>query len=188
VKDLKNFSFNTIGEFDSHYSKAHISIQQWPRKKPVWIEPLIPKLQRDLQGLPPVTLHIDGLGYFEHPQSVTIYAKLQSTPATVTWFKLLRRFFNTGDFEPHITIARSVPKEAFKQLWPYLKDVKWTEEFKVEKLTILNREMISHDKSYRIFKEIPFNTRYRFDDFAAMKSKTPAYPIGNLNNQQVSLF
>jgi hypothetical protein len=50
VKNLKEFSHEKIGEFDSRYSKAHITIQSWPRKRPVWIEPLIPKLERDLQG------------------------------------------------------------------------------------------------------------------------------------------
>lgn len=188
VKDLKNFSFNTIGEYDGRYSKAHISVQYWPRKKPVWIEPLIPKLERDLQRLSPVTLNINGFGHFDHQQTATIYAKLQNTPSTALWFKLLRRFFNTGDFEPHITVARTIPKDAFNRLWPHLKDVNWNQEFKIDKLTILSREMIGHDKSYHAVKEIQFNTRLNFNDFAAMKLKTPAGLTNSTNIQQVSLF
>jgi len=188
VKDLKGFCFNSIGEYDGHYSKAHISVQYWPRKKPVWIEPLIPKLERDLQRLSPVTLNINGFGYFDHQHTATIYAKLQTTPLTALWFKLLRRFFNTGDFEPHITIARTVSKDVFGRLWPYLKDIKWNEEFQVDKLTILSREMIGYDKSYCVFKEIPFNTRYNFNDFASTKLKAPAISTRSPNIQQVSLF
>src|ERR1017187_2619652 len=90
VKKLKDFSFNEIGEYESHYSKAAIVVQPWPRKKPVWIEPLVPKLVRDLQTLPPVVLDINGFNFFDHQDNPTIYAKLTSTPATKIWFKLLR--------------------------------------------------------------------------------------------------
>src|SRR5258708_16656484 len=95
VKKLKDFSFKKIGEYESRYSKAHITIQPWPRKKPEWIEPLIPRPVRDLQSLPPVILDINGFAFFDQQDFQTIYAKLNSTPLTKVWFKLLRKFFNT---------------------------------------------------------------------------------------------
>jgi hypothetical protein len=116
VRSLKNFSAEIIGEYKSQNSKAHLSVQYLPRKKPVWFEPLIPKLERELQTLPPVELEINGFAFFDQQEFQTIYAKLNSTPATKIWFKLLRKFFSTPPFEPHITIARNIPHEAFKKL------------------------------------------------------------------------
>ncbi|MDB4901866.1 MAG: hypothetical protein JWQ63_1147 [Mucilaginibacter sp.] len=188
VKRLKDFSYKHIGEYDSHYSKAHITIQSWPRKKPVWIEPLIPKLERDLQTLPPVILDINDFGFFDHADHPSIYAKLNSTPLTKVWFKYLRKFFHTSDFEPHITIARSIPNESFVKLWPHFKNQEWNEQFIVDKLTILRRETIGHDKSYKVFKEIPFNRRMDFYAFTNLKLTTPALPLKKVNTQQISLF
>jgi 2'-5' RNA ligase len=188
VKNLKEFSHDKIGEFDSHYSKAHITIQSWPRKRPVWIEPLIPKLERDLQGLSPIVLDINGFGVFDRQETKTIYAKLTSTPQTKMWFKLLRKFFSTPPFEPHITIARSIPDDDFKKLWPHFKNHQWEEQFKIDKLTILRREMIGHNKSFRILKEIPFNHRFDFYDFANAKLKAAILTSNKINMQQISLF
>src|ERR1700742_4397830 len=122
VKSLKKYSSGIIGEFESLYSKAHITVQPWPRKRPVWIEPLLPKLERELQTLPPLQADINGFAYFDQADTQTIYAKLASTPQTKVWFKLLRRFFNTTAFEPDITIARSIPNADFKKLWPHFND------------------------------------------------------------------
>jgi 2'-5' RNA ligase len=188
IKKLKDFSFGKIGGYESHYSKAHITVQPWPRKKPVWIEPLIPKLVRDLQTLPPITLDITGFAYFDQQDYKTIYAKLNSTPATKIWFKTLRRFFSNENSEPHITIARSIPNEDFKKLWPHFKNMQWNEQFKVDKLTILRREMIGHDKIYKVFKEISFNNKLDLDTFANSKLKAQFLPLNKVNTQQISLF
>jgi hypothetical protein len=188
VRNLKDMCFNNIGGFESHYSKASIVIQSWPRKKPVWIEPLIPKLVRDLQALPPVVLDINGFDFFDHQDSRTIYAKINSTPLTKIWFKTLRRFFSGENSEPHITIARSLPGGAFNSLWPYFKNLKWNEQFTVGKLTVLRREMIGHDKIYKVFKEIPFNDRLDFNAFATAKLKAPLIQLNKVNTQQISLF
>jgi 2'-5' RNA ligase len=188
VKELKQFSYDKIGEYESHYSKAHITIQPWPRKKPVWIEPLIPKLERDLQSLSTIALDINGFDFFDHQERPSIYVKLNSTPLTAIWFKHLRRYFNTPDFVPHITIARSITNQAFAKLWPQFKSLEWNEQFKIDKLTILRREMIGYDKSYKIFKEIPFNNKLDFYAFANSKQKAQILPLTNVNKQQISLF
>jgi len=187
VKKLKDFSFGKIGDYESRYSKAHITVQPWPRKKPVWIEPLIPKLVRDLQSMPTAILDINGFSFFDQQETATIYAKLTSTPLTKIWFKTLRRFFSNENSEPHITIARNLPKETFKELWPYFKNLQWNEQFKIEKLTFLRREMIGHDKIYKVFKEIPFNHRLDFYDFTTYKLKVPVL-LNKVNTQQISLF
>ncbi|WP_428331408.1 2'-5' RNA ligase family protein [Mucilaginibacter sp.] len=188
VESAKNLCFKKIGEYNSHYAKAHITIQRWPRKRQEWIEPMIPKLERELKSLPPVLLDIDGFDFFDHQTNPTIYAKLNSTPLTQVWFKHLRRFFSKPDFEPHITIARSIPNEDFFKIWPYFKHSVWNEPFKVDKLTILRREMIGHDKSYKLFKEIAFNSRLNFYDFANSRLKAPILSLNKVNSQQINLF
>lgn len=188
VKRLKYSSSTVIGKYDSLFSKAHISIQPWMRKKPEWVAPLIPKLQRDLQNLPPISLSINGFAYFDQQETATIYAKLVSTPATKAWFKSLRKYFNTPPFEPHITIARSISKEKFNKLWPYFNGRQWQQEFKVERLTILCREHIGYHQRYKIYREMPFNPRISFDDFTQMKLKAPHLLINKASSQQFSLF
>ncbi|HWZ04235.1 MAG TPA: 2'-5' RNA ligase family protein [Mucilaginibacter sp.] len=188
VKKLKEQSFITIGEYESHYSKAHITVQPWPRKRPVWVEPLLPKLERDLQTLPPLVMDINGFDFFDQQESQTIYTKLTSTPATKLWFKLLRRFFNTPPFEPHITITRNIPHDNFKQLWPHFKTLQWNERFSIDKLTILRRETIGYDKTFKIFKEIPFNKKLDFFEFTAAKLKQPALSLNKKDDKQFSLF
>jgi len=188
VKRFKDDSAAIVGDYEGRRSKAHISIQQWPRKKPVWIDALMPKLERELLTLPPLTIDINGFDFFHHDENPTIYARLEQTAGTALWFKHLKRFFSGGNFVPHITIARSLPSPAFKKLWPYISKQQWQEEFKVDKLTILCRDMIGHDKSYRVYKELPFNRRLDFDSFIKSKQKI-AEPVKKpVSTQQFSLF
>jgi hypothetical protein len=188
VAQLKESSFKMIGEYESHHSKAHITVQPWPRKRPVWVEPLLPKLERDLQTLPPLVMDLNGFDFFDQQEFQTIYAKLSSTPATKLWFKLLRKFFNTPPFEPNIGIAVNIANADFKKLWPEFKNKEWHERFKVEQLTILRRETIGYNKTFKVFKEIPFNKKLDFFDFTSAKLKQPALAINKVNDKQFSLF
>lgn len=188
IKRIKEDSAAIIGDYDSRHSKAHISIQQWPRKKPIWIDALMPKLERELLTLPPLTVNINGFDFFHHEENPTIYARLEQNPGTLVWFKHLKRFFSGGSFIPHITIARNLSSPTFKKLWPYLNKQIWSEEFKVDKLTILRRDMIGYDKSYKIFKELPFNRRLDFNTFVNSKLKTPPPLEKTVNPAQFSLF
>jgi hypothetical protein len=188
VKDLKGLAFDRIGAYESHYSKAHITIQNWPRKKPVWIEPLIPRLERDIKSLPPVILDINGFDFFDHLDRPTLYARFKSTPLTAVWFKHLRKYFGINNFEPHIIIARNIPHDTFKTLWPLFKNLHWTEQIKIDKLTILRRDTIGHDKSFKVFKELDFNRQLNFYVFAGDKLKGPGVAVKQVDEQQFSLF
>jgi 2'-5' RNA ligase len=188
IKRIKDDCAGMIGNYDGRHSKAHISIQQWPRKKPVWIDALLPKLERELLTLPPLVTSINGFDFFHHEENPTIYARLDKTPATDIWFKHLKRFFSGGTFVPHITIARNLPAPAFQRLWPFISKQGWQEEFKIDKLTILRREMIGHDKTYRVYKELPFNRRLDFNTFANSKLKVPPAVEKTVNSAQFSLF
>jgi len=188
VKKLKGFSFKKIGEYENSNSKASIEVQYWPRKKPLWVEPLIPKLERELQLLPAATMDINGFNFFNQQRSKTIYAKLKSSPSVDIWFKQLRKYFNKPAFEPHLTIAESITGDAFNTLWPGFKNLHWEEQFYVDKLIILKRETIGYDRSYKGFKEIYFNNKLDFDTFAGAKIKKPLLAGSNIGAQQTSLF
>ena len=188
IKALKEKSAAVIGAFEAQRSIPNVTVQAWPRKKPVWVEPLIPKLERDLQSLPAIPLEINGFAFFDQQEFQTIYAKINSTPETRLWFKLLRKFFSTPSFEPHITIARSIDHEDFKKLWPHFKDQAFNTRFVADRLTILQRETIGYDKSYKVFKEIPFNQKLDFELFTRAKLKAPVTTAKVVDLQQISLF
>ncbi len=187
IKKLKDFSAGVVGDYDSRYSTAHITIQLWPGKRPVWIEPLLPKLERELQSLPPLVAEINRFDFFNHKDTHTIYAGLNLNAQTNIWFKHLRKFFNKAKFEPHITIARSIPHADFIKLWPHFKGKQWNEQFKIDKLTVLKRETISYSSKYKVFKEIRFNRRLDFDTFTNSKLKAQSFPLIKADSRQISL-
>jgi 2'-5' RNA ligase len=188
IKRIKDDSAAIVGDYDGRHSKPHISIQQWPRKKPVWIDALMPKLERELLTMPPLVTGINGFDFFHHEENPTIYAQLKQSPESAVWFKHLKRFFSGGSFVPHITIARSLPSPAFKKLWPYVSKQEWNEDFRIDKLTILRRDMIGHDKSYRVYKELSFNRRLDFNTFVNSKIKSAVIPEKPVTSNQFSLF
>ena len=188
VKQLKNSCARVIGEYESRYSKAHITVRYCPRKNSSWIAPMIAKLTVDLQKLSPVILDINGFSFFKNYTNATIYAKLNSSPATAGWLKLLGKYVNKNDITPHITIAKNIPGKAFNKLWPYFENLEWNEQLKINKLTILRRETIGHDKSYKVYIEIPFNRRYDFYNFANSKPKLPPITSIKVGSEQFSLF
>lgn len=186
VKKLKDFSYSLIGEYDSHYTQAHITIQYWPAKKPTWIEPLVPKLERELQTLPQAILNIDGFSFVEQQGLPAIYAGLKQTPLTDIWFKCLRSFFNRSYFTPYVTIAKNISQDALEKLCPHFKHIDWREQFKIDKLTILRRETIGYNKTYKVFKEIKFNQNLDFYEFTGAIAW--ALPVNRVNPQQICLF
>lgn len=188
IKRFKSDGGSIIGNYEARHSKAHITIQQWPRKKQAWIDALLPKLERELLSLPALTTSVTGFDFFHHEENPTIYASLEQSPATAIWYKHLKRFFSGGSFIPHITIARGIPTAAFKKLWPYFSKQEWKEEFKVDKLTILRRDMIGHDRSYKVYKEIPFNRRMDLNTFVKNKQKAPEPVEKPVKSVQFSLF
>jgi len=99
----------------------------------------------------------------------------------------LRRYFGVSSFEPHITIARNIPHDTFKKLWPHFKNLEWDEQIIIDKLTVLRRPTIGHDKSFKMFKELEFNQKLDFYTFAHSKLKGPA-PVKQTNEQQFTLF
>jgi len=156
VKKFKESCRRLIGDFESMHSKAHISLKRLHRQKPFWTEPQFARLEKELSLLEPFTFQINGFATFFQADHTTIYAALKSTPEMEDWFKRLRHGLNEKKSVPHITIARQVPVEQAKKLWPKFKDRPWDETFEVKCLTILERGTYDHEKKWEVLKQIPF--------------------------------
>jgi hypothetical protein len=156
VKKLKQSTHRLIGDFEGMHSIANISLKRLLRQKPFWTEPLFEQLEKELSILEPFTLQLNGFATFLPTDYTTIYAAIKSTPEMEDWFRRLRKSLNEKKSVPHITIARQVPNEQAKKLWPKFKDRPWNEEFEVKRLTILHRETYGNDKAWYVLREIPF--------------------------------
>lgn len=156
VKKFKQASYRLIGEFDGLHSKAYISLKALHRQKPFLTEPQFERLEKELSLMEPFTFQTNGFATFLPTDYTTIYAAITSTPQMEDWFKRLRSLLNEKKSVPHITIARQVPNDKAKKLWPKFKDRPWDEAFEVKYLTILGRETYSRDKTWLVHKQIPF--------------------------------
>ena len=158
VRDHKLHAAQIIGNYESMHSIAHISIKKMHRQKSFLTTPLILGLNTKLTAIPPVTLAIDGFDYFNHGEDYkTIYAKIHSTPEITQWFKTLKKHLNIKEFMvPHITIARNIPVSDFNKLWPYFKAIKWSDNFTVNELTVLQKETFAPFAKWELFSTLPF--------------------------------
>ncbi len=156
VRGMKHFCAGMIGNFDGLHSKAHITFQPFPRKKPFWIDPITARLEKEFSLIPPINLQMNGFGIFTNGDHNTIYGRLNLTPTAQEWFKDVRRSLKLKKFEPHITIAKSLTQQDFKRLWPHFCNRDWSDSFLIDRLTILQRETIGHDRHWHIFREIHF--------------------------------
>src|ERR1700749_3757424 len=156
VKKFKQSSARLIGDFEGMHSKAHLTMKRLSRQKPFWTEPMFQQLEKELSLMEPVTLQLNGFATFLPTDYTTIYAAITSTPLMEDWFKRLRKCLNEKKSVPHITIARQVPNDKAKKLWPKFKDRPWSDKFEVKCLTILERETYGHDKNWQVLKQISF--------------------------------
>lgn len=150
-----------IGNYPGMKGTAHISLYSTPRKKPHVIGSFIDTLRRRIESMPPITLDLEGFQFFAHgAQAATIYAYLKPSYRTDNWFELLKQQFRTrGSFTPHITVTKNIPYDSFYKLWPIFRQVKYTDTFTVNELTILAKESLNPNTSYRILEKIPFKNQ-----------------------------
>lgn len=162
VRNHKLHAVEVIGNYESMHSIAHISIKKMHRQKSFLTEPVIRSLTPKLATIPSISLCIDGFDYFNHGEDYkTIYAKIHSTPEVTQWFKTLKKHLNIKEFMvPHITIARNIPVADFNQLWPYFKDMNWSESFTVNELTVLQKETFAPFAKWEKFTRLPFTGKH----------------------------
>lgn len=188
VKKFKQASERLIGEFEGMHSKAHISIKRLHRQKPFLTEPVLGQLEKELALIEPFTLQINGFAHFLPTDFTTIYAAILSTPAMEDWFKRLRDCLGEKKAVPHITIARQVPNDKAKKLWPKFKDRPWNELFLVDKFTILQKETFGYDKSWKHYKDIHFRGDPVLNAYIDKKKLAEEAKGKAVDENQISLF
>ncbi|MDN5289369.1 MAG: 2-5 ligase [Mucilaginibacter sp.] len=160
ITRYKKASAKLIGNYKSMDSPAHISIQHLERQKPFMAETNIDRIEKDLNTLPPVLLHIDGFKYFTHLHNrMTIYAHIRITPSVDEWFTSIKRKLKIRKtIIPHITITRDISGNDFDQLWPNFRHKKLVEPFWVNELIMLKRETFAHSPQWTSFKVFEFRS------------------------------
>ena len=186
VKKIKEEAEELIGTYESRHSQAHISAKALRRQKPFFTEPLIEQMEKELSLIEPFTLQLNGFATFLPTDFTTIYAAIKSTPEMEDWFKRLRKILTEKKAVPHITIARQVPNDKAKKLWPKFKNRQWNELFEVTSLTILQRETFGYDKNWKPFKEILFRGNPELNKWVDKKKEKEAEKFIDLN--QTTLF
>lgn len=104
------------------------------------------------------------------------------------WFKRVRNCLKEKKAVPHITIARQVPNDKAKKLWPKFKDRPWSESFQVNKLTILQKETFGYDKVWRHFKDVHFRGDPELNAYVDKKKLKEEAKIRVVDENQISLF
>ena len=186
VKKFRQSTARLIGDFEGMHGKAHITLKRMLRQKPVWTEPLFVQLEKELSLIEPITLHINGFATFLPTDFTTIYAAIKSTPGMEDWFKRLRKSLSEKKAVPHITIARQIPNELAKKLWPKFKDRPWSDEFEISRLTILEKETYGYDKAWKHYRDITFRGDARLN--VLMDKKKAVREVRDVDENQISLF
>lgn len=186
VKVLKNEVEDLISIYESRHSQAQIVVKALHRQKPFFTEPLFLQMEKELSLIEPFTLQLNGFATFLPTDFTTIYAAIKSTPEMEDWFKRLRRILTEKKAVPHITIARQVPNDKAKKLWPKFKNRKWDETFEVTSLVILQRETFGYDKYWKPFKEILFRGDAELNKWVDKKKEKEAEQFIDIN--QTTLF
>lgn len=161
IKKYKKATARLIGDFEGMYSKAHISVAAQPRQMPFVMGQKLDCYQRSISRLKPVTLRVNGFGHFLHGKTTaTVYAKIELYPELTNWFDHLRKIL--GDRKkgavPHITIAKNIPIEHFRILWPKFIGQRYQYDITPQSITVLSRPMIGgKDKYWTPVRELYFN-------------------------------
>jgi hypothetical protein len=185
VRNFKIDASDLIGMYDSIGSIAHISIMKKHRQRSFLTHPEITEFRKRLCLIPPVTLNINGFDHFNHGNEYrTIYARINQSPETTHWFKMLKQHLKIKEFMvPNITICRNIPVADFEKLWPHFKTLEFNDTFTVNHLTILQRETFASFATWQPYMQLPFEARAAYN----MDPQKPSLlkPVQNL---QTSLF
>jgi 2'-5' RNA ligase len=165
INKYKKASVKHIGNFKSMDSPAHISVMHAERQKPFFADTTVAKMEKALNIMPPVLLHIDGFKFFTHLHTqYTIYAHIRITPAVDAWFTLLKKNLAVRKtLVPHITVVRNIPEAQFNTLWPHFHHKKLVEPFKINELKIVRRETFGSFPKWEPFKTFEFRGTRGFE-------------------------
>ena len=161
ISKYKKATARVIGDYDGMHGRAHISITNHHRQMPGMMVQKLDCYQRDISRLKPVHLYVNGFNFFKHGATgLTVYAKIELNAEVNNWFKYLRRVLGdkTQTMVPHITVAKNIPADKFRVLWPKFIDQQYQYDFIPQSITVLSRPMIGgYQQSWTLFKELYFN-------------------------------
>lgn len=164
VKYFKSVCADRIGDFKSSHSKAHITIPFEENRQKVFVaEPAIERMEKRLNTMAPITLHINGFDIFpNHVSGNTIYAAFDIDNRTKNWFRLLLKEMQLSKrtLTPHLTIARGLSDDQLKQVWPYFMKQKFNAKFEVTEMLMLKRWLFEAESSWKVFKRIQFLNQF----------------------------
>ena len=189
IARYKKASAKLIGNYKSMDSPAHISVQHLERQKPFMAETNHLKLEKSINEMPPVLLHVDGFKYFAHLHSkMTIYAHIRITPSVDEWFTLLKKKLSIRKtIVPHITVVRDIQEVDFNLLWPNFRHKKLVEPYWVNELKMLKRETFAPSPKWIPFKTFEFKSnKGAANNAEAIISKQAIADITRQN--QINLF
>lgn len=102
------------------------------------------KFQLLFSKVPRFVVSLNGFENFMHGQiSNTLYIKIEDPKPFVLLHKMITQFFriNERNYEPHLTVARTLPREALPKINEFIKQHEFKAKFKCTTLTILERSI-----------------------------------------------
>ena len=162
VIKYKRSSVNVIGHFEGIHCTPHITITHQTRCKPFLVQPIIIQWQQKLNTMPAIALRVTDFDFIDHGSTAkTIYAKIETTPHTLNWFKLLLKQLGikVKNFVPHIPVVSNIPVTAFNRLWPHFAAGGYSASFTVNSLTILHKETFAEHYKWCVYREIFFENK-----------------------------
>lgn len=149
VSVLKDDVHYLIGhEFEDRYSRAHISLFKYDNVE--HIEGMLHHVQSKAQHFKPFNIFIKDLNVFYQGSNRTIYLEIVNKyPLREIFERLIKEDVN---FTPHITVSRNLSSEDFLKTWPYLKDLKYSQHFLCDRITVLAKS----ENRWIHYADIPF--------------------------------
>ncbi len=162
VSNLKKQVRSIIGhEFQSEFSKAHISLFQYNENH---TDDFLYDVDWLLSALLPLDIYVNGLGIFKHGTNKTIYLQIEyKTPVAD-----LAKALGGKSITPHISIARNLDADDFDKAWRHLQSISYRNYFRCSSVTMLKRE---HHRWNR-YLELPLSQ----DNISCSKSFSIDYP------------
>jgi 2'-5' RNA ligase len=132
---LKDDVHYLIGHpFEDRYSRAHISLFKYNDEH---VEDMIRHVTAKAAYMKPFNVFLKNLNVFHHGTERTIYLDIVNKyPVRDIFEKLIRE---DSGYTPHITIARKLSSEDFLKVWPYMKDLAYSQHFLCDRITVLAR-------------------------------------------------
>ncbi|WP_345952050.1 2'-5' RNA ligase family protein [Mucilaginibacter sp. PAMB04274] len=157
VAAMKTEVANTIGSYESRYSKAHITLWDAANLSPYLIDHLISVNEKYVRAIRPQTLVAGGLNSFSEKFPYTVFIPLEETSTINKWFNELYNAIRHNKRTPHITIARGLQLEQRHSIFRLFKDFKINESFTPNGITVLVRDTFDHNSHWKPHKTRCFN-------------------------------